>query len=136
MSAAGILFTNGEKVLILKRAPGSSHPHTWGLPGGHIEDGETPLQAAKRECKEEIGKMPYGRHLKTIPEGQWTTFIYKVHQPFTVKLNDEHTKYKWVKFDELKNMRLHPDFKRKIGKYENMLTESNFINYIKERLSS
>jgi len=29
----------------------------WCAPGGHIEEGETPLEAAKREAAEEIGEV-------------------------------------------------------------------------------
>ena len=30
---------------------------TWEIPGGHIEDGETPMEAAGRELQEETGAI-------------------------------------------------------------------------------
>ncbi len=50
---ANALVVCGKRVLMVKhRADGEEY---WVLPGGGIEDGETPEQAAVRELKEECG---------------------------------------------------------------------------------
>lgn len=41
-------------VLVLKKRPNWQAGH-WNLPGGHIEDGESPWLAAQRELREETG---------------------------------------------------------------------------------
>jgi len=53
-----VVLTYNQKVLILKRSANGSHPNKWGFPGGGIDHGETPKQAALRECIEEIGIKP------------------------------------------------------------------------------
>lgn len=43
-------------MLLAHRHPGRRwYPDCWDLVGGHIEDGESPLDAVVRECAEEIG---------------------------------------------------------------------------------
>lgn len=46
-----------EAALILTRRAGHLHRHAgqWALPGGRIDEGETPEQAALRELHEEVG---------------------------------------------------------------------------------
>ena len=52
--AVGILSNNEGGILFLKRhAEDSFHPGEWNLPGGHIDSGENPEDAVKREMEEE-----------------------------------------------------------------------------------
>ena len=44
--------------LVLRRAPGGRCPGSWEGVHGHIEPGETPTDAARRELEEETGLAP------------------------------------------------------------------------------
>jgi len=47
--------TKGRLLLMLRdNKPTIPYPNHWGLIGGHIEEGETPQEAVKREVKEEL----------------------------------------------------------------------------------
>lgn len=46
----------GAAFLLTRRAQKmSAHPGQWAFPGGRIDDGETPEEAARREVEEEVG---------------------------------------------------------------------------------
>ena len=49
--AAGCIIIKENKVLLIKQKNGNF----WGFPKGHLEEGETEIEAAKRETLEEIG---------------------------------------------------------------------------------
>ena len=53
VTAGAIVFNDSGQVLLLKHRfrAGSG----WGLPGGFLEAGEQPLEALRRELREEIG---------------------------------------------------------------------------------
>lgn len=54
-----VLHPEGPSVLLTRRAAHlSSHPGQVSFPGGRIEPGETPEQAALREAMEEVGLDP------------------------------------------------------------------------------
>ena len=53
VTAGAVIFNDEGKVLLLKHRfrAGSG----WGLPGGFLEKGEQPIDALRRELREEIG---------------------------------------------------------------------------------
>ena len=53
VTAGAVIFNQNGEVLLLKHRfrPGSG----WGLPGGFIEKAEQPIDALRRELREEIG---------------------------------------------------------------------------------
>lgn len=44
-----------DRFLVGQRPEGKSLAGLWEFPGGRVEDGETPAEAAVRECREETG---------------------------------------------------------------------------------
>ncbi len=50
----GVLVAK-DGLLLLQKRTGSHGAETWSAPGGHIDYGETPVETAIRETKEETG---------------------------------------------------------------------------------
>ncbi len=46
------------RVILVRQYRYAVNAFLWELPAGSVDDGETPEQAAARECHEEIGKVP------------------------------------------------------------------------------
>ena len=57
---AGIIVRCDNKVLLCKRNAEGSLPGFWSCPGGKMEEGETPKEAAIREFMEETDLSVYG----------------------------------------------------------------------------
>ncbi|MGC1393510.1 MAG: NUDIX hydrolase [Coleofasciculaceae cyanobacterium] len=57
--AIAILHTADRFLMQLRdNIPGIIYPGCWGFFGGHLDPGETPYAAVKRELLEEIGYLP------------------------------------------------------------------------------
>ena len=52
LSAAALIFDDAGRVLLIKE---NYHRRRYGLPGGALEPGETPVEAVVREVREETG---------------------------------------------------------------------------------
>jgi 8-oxo-dGTP pyrophosphatase MutT (NUDIX family) len=104
--AAGILFMAKDgRVLLVRRSAEGDHAGEWAIPGGKVEQGETPAEAAIREAHEEIGIDPAvvgdADALRFWSRRQangvdWTTYLVPVREPFATTLNGEHDAAEWV----------------------------------------
>jgi 8-oxo-dGTP pyrophosphatase MutT (NUDIX family) len=109
-----LVVNSRGQVLLLKSGEGFHRPH-WDFPGGRIQEGQTAVEALRREIEEETGitavsdieffqgcisnheltfqgKKPVGLVLMT----------YKITVPEDAKivLSDEHTEFEWVSMPE------------------------------------
>jgi 8-oxo-dGTP pyrophosphatase MutT (NUDIX family) len=66
-----VLFVDGAGAVLLQLRDQSARaePGQWGLPGGHVEDGEDPEPAARRELAEETGLVAGDGELRPYWQG-------------------------------------------------------------------
>ena len=85
--AIAILYQQNKFLLQLRDdISGIIYPGHWGLFGGHIEPGETPDIAVKRELLEEIGySPPILSKFNCYSDSKVVRHVY--HAPLTVELN-------------------------------------------------
>ncbi len=53
--SAGVIYDDGGRILICRRAAGKSNGLCWEFPGGKRETGEDAASCLVRECREELG---------------------------------------------------------------------------------
>ncbi len=106
--ASGILYlTDGKALLLMRSEDAENFPNTWGFPAGHIEDGESPLEAALRESIEETGFAPDEDDLVELSnEGGFVLFVCR-DAHFAPSINSESRGYVWASVDSLPSP-LHP----------------------------
>ena len=101
--SVGLLFYAADTHRHLFLLRNDRNVHTWGLPGGKVERGETLRAAVERECREEIHF--WTADLKLFPLEQFNspdnkfcyhTFFTTVPYEFKPVLNDEHIGYAWI----------------------------------------
>ncbi len=85
--AIAILYQNNQFLMQLRDdIPNIVYPGHWGLFGGHLEAGETPDVAVKRELLEEISYTPPNLlEFGCYPDEKAIRHVY--YAPLTVELN-------------------------------------------------
>jgi 8-oxo-dGTP diphosphatase len=119
--AAGLVLTNSDGHILLARRSDYVHRSgTWAFPGGAVEWGETPADAAIREAEEELGldgsTIQVTGELTGLDHGVWRyTYVIATLVPDAPKirfrLNWETDEVRWLPLDKVSTLRLHPDLR-------------------------
>lgn len=122
--ADAILRDNKDfsKILFLRRSNDSDfEAGKYGLPGGHVDEGEEPEEAMKREVKEETG-IELEKYFKVAesvkPEIHY--FESDIDSSLIVLEGEEHKNLKWMTLDECKEEELIVGLKDKLYKIYNV----------------
>lgn len=114
-----IVLSADNRILLLKRPDDDKlFPGKWCLPGGHRQDDESIVQAARRECREESGIFCNTLHrcfAWRYPDGFETCFFWAKEGPdfpmAKASLSDEHVAMDWVSIEDLPYMDLSGSLK-------------------------
>ena len=101
---AAIIENNG-KFLIAKRKKGKHLENKWELPGGKVEDQETPEECLQRELKEEFGITTkvedfVGESIFDYGDRKIRLLGYRVKYILGEFQLKDHEEIKWVSADE------------------------------------
>ena len=117
-SAGGVVINAEGHVLLV-----SQHGTSWSLPKGHLEEGETPLEAARREIHEETGVSQlelvrplgsYTRHRLGADGGEDRSelktihlFHFKTDETKLVPQDSDNPEARWVEPERVTGLLTH-----------------------------
>ena len=112
-----VIATRGEDVLLLQRSPHKKlWPGLYNAPGGHIEQGETPAEAAARELSEETGLHAGAMTLRGLLIGDAVgelpgvmVFIYHARVSGELHVRNAEGVPHWISRSALPDMPTLPD---------------------------
>ena len=113
------LIQDGDKILLQNRVKEDWKGYT--LPGGHIEIGESFVDAVKREMKEETGLEILNPRLvgiKQFPmkngkyeEGRYVVLLFKATEFTGEVVSSAEGQMEWICYDQLSEVGTVDDFK-------------------------
>ena len=103
------IFTNGEKVLAMRRASHKPLPGKWEFPGGKLEPNESSAEALTREIKEELGIDIYNLELfdhstTLLPDWEVELTCYLVQSDVEPTKSTDHDQLIWLRREELESL--------------------------------
>ena len=114
-----VYLFHGDKLLVMLRSNHvSSFQNQYSAISGHIEEGETPEEAGRREVLEETGisDVEIEKIGKPFPV-RWENIVFVVHPMLArtksdkITLNWENREYRWINVDELSRLNTVPRLK-------------------------
>lgn len=104
--AVAMLVRDGSVLMAHRHPRRQAYADCWDLVGGHLEDGETPEEAMRRECLEEIGVTVRDARPVDLaysdPGLQMFSFLVTSWDGEPTNIApDEHDDLRWFRADEL-----------------------------------
>lgn len=131
-----IMNSNGQFLMQLRTPNKKFFPNMWSQTGGAVDAGETPLDGALRECKEELGiTIPFDNIELMLSFKRNFDFVdvWLVKQDINlddiVLQEDEVADVKWCTIDEIRDMQKNGKLANSIDIYFDM-----FINLLSYKL--
>ena len=133
--AVGCFFEYEDKVLLLKRHSQKVEGNKWGIPGGKIDDGESPKTAIIRESFEEMGwdisnthnLEHIGKHYIYLPTTSLIFHMFRLRlltQPSIKLQQTEHQAAQWLTVPQALDLDLM------MAEAESFVSYNNVINLL------
>ena len=110
IKVVGGIIVNKNKILVAQRSIQKEHPLKWEFPGGKIKENENPIDALKREIKEELSVdvkkykflLDYEYDYQDIKKIR--LYFYKIDEYVGKVTNIEHNQLLWIQRNDLEKL--------------------------------